>query len=170
MTRRRTFIKKSAASLAAATFGNFAFPEQTDIKSTDFLKSDNDEFWKTVRARFPLTDERIYLNNGTIGPSPYPVLQAVREKRVYAMGMYYDAYSDWPDIILNSAVVNWSQALYELFANVKKGQKLEGKKYIFDLNYSKVLNIGTYHSRVPDAVKKEVSALMEKLKSGEIKP
>jgi basic membrane protein A len=106
------------------------------------------------------------MDNATIGS-----LQAVKEKEgVYAMGMYYDAISDWPDIILNSAIVNWSQALFELFAPVKQGQKLEGKKYLFDLNYSKVLNIGTYHSRVPDAVKKEVSALMEKLKSGEIKP
>lgn len=83
MTRRRTFIKGSAATLAAATFGHFVFPEQQAIKPADFLKSDNDEFWKAVRARFPLTDKRIYLNNGTIGPSPHPVLQAVREKMEY---------------------------------------------------------------------------------------
>ena len=105
------------------------------------------------------------MDNATIGS-----LQAVREKKVYAMGMYYDAYADWPDIILNSAVVSWSQALYELFANVKKGQKLEGKKYIFDLKYPKVLNIATYNPSVPDEIRKEVSVLLDKLKSGEIKP
>lgn len=105
------------------------------------------------------------MDNATIGS-----LQAIREKRVYAMGMYYDAYSDWPDIILNSAIVNWSQALYELFANVKKGQKLEGKKYIFDLKYPEVLNIATYHPSVTDEVRKEVSVLLDKLISGEIKP
>ena len=105
------------------------------------------------------------MDNATIGS-----LQAVKEKGVYAIGMYYDAYSDWPDIILNSAIVDWSQAMSELFAPVKQGRKLEGKKYLFDLNYPKVLNIGTYHPSVPDAVKKEVSALLEKVKSGEIKP
>lgn len=105
------------------------------------------------------------MDNATIGS-----LQAVKEKGVYAIGMYYDAISDWPDIILNSAIVDWTQALVELFAPVKQGQKLEGKKYLFDLNYPKVLNIGTYHPGVPEDVKTEVAGLMEKIKSGQVKP
>jgi len=105
------------------------------------------------------------MDNATIGS-----LQAVKEKGVYAIGMYYDAISDWPDIILNSAIVDWTQAMVELFAPVKQGKKLAGKKYLFDLNYPKVLNIGTYHPAVPEAVKAEVTGLIEKIKSGQIKP
>lgn len=105
------------------------------------------------------------MDNATIGS-----LQAVKEKGVYAIGMYYDAISDWPDIILNSAIVDWTQAMVELFAPVKQGKKLAGKKYLFDLNYPKVLNIGTYHPAVPEAVKAEVTGLIDKIKSGQIKP
>jgi basic membrane protein A len=105
------------------------------------------------------------MDNATIGS-----LQAVKEKGVYAIGMYYDAISDWPDIILNSAIVDWTQAMVELFAPVKQGRKLEGKKYLFDLNYPKVLNIGTYNPSVPEAVKTEVAGIIEKIKSGQIKP
>jgi basic membrane protein A len=105
------------------------------------------------------------MDNATIGS-----LQAVKEKGVYAIGMYYDAISDWPDIILNSAIVDWTQAMVELFAPVKQGQKIEGKKYLFDLNYPKVLNIGTYHPSVPEDVKTEVAGLIEKIKSGQVKP
>jgi basic membrane protein A and related proteins len=105
------------------------------------------------------------MDNATIGS-----LQAVKEKGVYAIGMYYDAISDWPDIILNSAIVDWTQAMVELFAPVKQGKKLEGKKYLFDLNHPKVLNVGTYHPSVPEAVKAQVAELREKIKSGQVKP
>ena len=38
------------------------------------------DFWLEIRRQFPLTDKRTFFNNGTIGPSPYPVLEAVRNK------------------------------------------------------------------------------------------
>ncbi|MFM9944977.1 MAG: aminotransferase class V-fold PLP-dependent enzyme [Bacteroidia bacterium] len=43
----------------------------------------NDEtFWKLVRSQFPLTKEITYLNNGTMGVSPYSVIDAVHQKSV----------------------------------------------------------------------------------------
>ena len=105
------------------------------------------------------------MDNATIGS-----LQAAKEKGVYAIGMYYDAYSDWPDIILNSAIVDWSQAMVELFSIVKNGKEIEGKDYLWDLNYPKVLNIGTYHPAVPESVRMEAAELLEKVKTGAIKP
>ncbi len=105
------------------------------------------------------------MDNATIGS-----LQAAKEKGVYAIGMYYDAYSDWPDIILNSAIVNWRQAMVELFSIVKNGQTIEGRDYLWDLNYPKVLNIGTYHPSVPESVRSEAAALLELVKTGAIKP
>jgi len=38
----------------------------------------DERFWGMVRSQFPLREDPVYLNNGTMGPSPYPVLDAVR--------------------------------------------------------------------------------------------
>ena len=35
--------------------------------------------WDQIRLQFPLEKDRIYLNNGTFGPSPFPVLKAVQD-------------------------------------------------------------------------------------------
>lgn len=37
---------------------------------------DDETFWRQVRAQYPLTRDRIYLNTGGLGPAPYPVLDA----------------------------------------------------------------------------------------------
>lgn len=39
---------------------------------------DDEAYWKLVRAQYPLTKERAYLNTGGLGPAPYPVLDAVQ--------------------------------------------------------------------------------------------
>ena len=40
---------------------------------------DDDAFWQDVRAAFLIPPDRIYLNNGTLGPSPRVVVEAVEE-------------------------------------------------------------------------------------------
>ncbi len=46
--------------------------------------------WKEIRKQFPLKHHRVYLNNGTIGPSPTPVLEAIQTKmqELNAIGEY----------------------------------------------------------------------------------
>jgi L-cysteine/cystine lyase len=44
----------------------------------DDIAEDDEAYWQNVRQLFPLTRELSYLNNGTMGPSPYPVIEAVR--------------------------------------------------------------------------------------------
>jgi selenocysteine lyase/cysteine desulfurase len=39
---------------------------------------DDERYWETIRDQFPLLREPLYMNNGTMGPSPYPVIEAVR--------------------------------------------------------------------------------------------
>jgi len=38
----------------------------------------DEEFWDFVREQFPLQRDPLYMNNGTMGPSPYVVIDAVR--------------------------------------------------------------------------------------------
>jgi selenocysteine lyase/cysteine desulfurase len=35
------------------------------------------DYWALVRAQYPLTDDRVYLNAGGLGPAPFPVLDAM---------------------------------------------------------------------------------------------
>jgi selenocysteine lyase/cysteine desulfurase len=41
--------------------------------------TDPDTYWKLIRAQFPLSRDITYLNNGSMGPSPFPVIEATRE-------------------------------------------------------------------------------------------
>ena len=57
----------------------------------------DEAFWEFVRGQFLIPPDRIYLNNGTLGPSPSVVLEAVSEhaRRVAAT---YPPGVDWKDL------------------------------------------------------------------------
>jgi cysteine desulfurase / selenocysteine lyase len=91
---RRGFIR-SASVLAALTMSEVeAMAAAHSIKNDGKDVSEHDDaYWKNVRSLFPLTREWTYLNNGTFGPSPYPVIDAMRTGQMDA-DMYgnYGAY------------------------------------------------------------------------------
>ena len=81
-TDRRKFIKQTAGTmLAGIALTDFAFAENQKLVSSNGMKieSDDEKYWSMVRQQFPLTKDWVYLNNGTFGPSPYPVIEAVRK-------------------------------------------------------------------------------------------
>ncbi|GAA4468082.1 aminotransferase class V-fold PLP-dependent enzyme [Nemorincola caseinilytica] len=43
------------------------------------IDEQDDDHWRDIRLMFPLSKDLTYLNNGTFGPSPYPVIEAVKE-------------------------------------------------------------------------------------------
>jgi len=102
------------------------------------------------------------MDNAVIGS-----LQGVREKGKKGIGIYYDAISDWPDTVIQSAIFDMRSALGNVLAAAKAG-KLESKAYIFGLETPDVARIGSYHSSVPSSVQDEVTALIEKLKAGQV--
>lgn len=62
---RRSFLGTVASS---TLISNIAFGQ----------KKEND-YWQGIRKQFPLTDKRVYLNNGTFGPSPQVVIDTIQK-------------------------------------------------------------------------------------------
>ncbi len=75
---RRTFIR-SASLLAALSITDMeTFAGKRHMETQDkSIAEDDEKYWSSIRDFFPLTKELTYLNNGTMGPSPYPVIEAV---------------------------------------------------------------------------------------------
>lgn len=78
MSNRRSFIRNSFLMAGAITLPQFNLKGQNDELPAIF--SDDENYWKAVRAQFPLTSERIFLNNGTMGPSPFRVLNTLQDE------------------------------------------------------------------------------------------
>jgi isopenicillin-N epimerase len=68
--------------LTALGGASLAWPGAVEALARDLRTGgaqDDEAFWALVRSRFVIPDDRIYLNNGTLGPSPRVVLDAVAE-------------------------------------------------------------------------------------------
>lgn len=75
---RRNFIR-SASVLAALTISEMQAlaAKHQIINDGNTIDADDETYWHNVRQLFPINKDLIYLNNGTFGPSPYPVIEAV---------------------------------------------------------------------------------------------
>ena len=88
MLDRRSFLStfSGLAALGAAPLPAFSaitddFLAQFPTKLPDRSLYDTDEeaYWTEVRKLFLIPEDEVYLNNGTVGSSPAPVLRAVFE-------------------------------------------------------------------------------------------
>ena len=87
MLNRRSFLSSSFASSLAVGAGlgwrgNLwaqleALPSKLPERS--LFDSNQDAYWRELRRQFLIPADEIYLNNGTVGSSPAPVLRAVFE-------------------------------------------------------------------------------------------
>jgi selenocysteine lyase/cysteine desulfurase len=80
MSRRRFVRTVAGGALGGAVLT--AFPDNARAKYVlareTAVSPHDEEFWAFVREQFPLRRDPLYLNNGTMGPSPYVVIDAVR--------------------------------------------------------------------------------------------
>ncbi|MFI5251868.1 MAG: aminotransferase class V-fold PLP-dependent enzyme [Bacteroidota bacterium] len=78
---RRSFIRTVTGGVIGA-WALTAIPAESRaryiLSRDETISPDDDEYWKVVRQQFPLTHDRVYFNNGTIGPSPYVVREALK--------------------------------------------------------------------------------------------
>lgn len=78
MKSRRQFIKHLSAGIALPGFLGVAEAQAfTEIRINSSLK--DGPYWDSIRALFPLTKNRVYFNNGTFGPAPTPVQEAMED-------------------------------------------------------------------------------------------
>ncbi|HYM20392.1 MAG TPA: aminotransferase class V-fold PLP-dependent enzyme [Candidatus Kapabacteria bacterium] len=84
---RRTFLKFSAAAPAAAAFVS---PVDVFAKNLRYFAGSEEAYWEHIRDEFPITKNIIFLNNGTMGPSPLAVTKAVTDRIAYV-----DATADY---------------------------------------------------------------------------
>lgn len=108
-----------------------------------------------VDVIFPLLD------NGQIG-----ALQAAQEKDAWSFGVWQDVYENWPDTVLQSAVMDFRIALVDFLEMAKNGEA-EGKVYEYSIG-TEAGTLGTYNPAIPEEVVDETEALIEKLKNGEM--
>src|ERR1700736_6598532 len=87
MVNRRNFLSTSAVAAGALPcFAAFAaMPRQSPalLPPSALYAKDEEAYWTEMRKQFLIPSDEIYLNNGTVGSSPWPVLKAV-----------FDAYTD----------------------------------------------------------------------------
>ncbi len=77
---RRNFLR-SASFLATCSISELdVMTTMQQLKANSkTVRPDDEAYWKNVRQLFPLSNEWTYLNNGTMGPSPYPVIDAIHK-------------------------------------------------------------------------------------------
>jgi len=103
MLNRRTFLSSTFASTLAAT----AIPKRTylwaqlqslptHLPDRSLLDQNEDAYWRELRQQFLIPGDEIYLNNGTVGSSPAPVLRAVFEGYESTEKMNQDDPEDYP--------------------------------------------------------------------------
>ena len=104
------------------------------------------------------------MDNAAVGS-----LQAAKEKGVWGFYLYYDSIVDWPDTVLQSAILDIKAAMVDVLRLAKDG-KIEGKNYNMDVNTPRAARLGTYHSAISAELKAEVEDLVAKMQSGALKP
>lgn len=103
MMKRNDFFKTVLGTFAVASIPGFSRTNTGGNNSAPpwpTSNSDDEQFWKVLRAQFPLTDERAYLNTGGLGGSPYVVIDAVKAKMDELEKVSETGHTDelWKDI------------------------------------------------------------------------
>jgi selenocysteine lyase/cysteine desulfurase len=78
---RRRFLSATTGLAATFAFRGGLFTQLEKIPSNlpdpALYKSNDEGYWSELRKQFLIPEDEIYLNNGTVGSSPAPVLRAI---------------------------------------------------------------------------------------------
>jgi selenocysteine lyase/cysteine desulfurase len=102
MLDRRNFLLSTAA--AAAALGLPLSPleleaqadERQPLPPKELYDRDQEAYWAELRKQFLIPANEVYLNNGTVGSSPRPVLRAIMDAYHITEQMAQDDPEDYP--------------------------------------------------------------------------
>ncbi len=81
MFNRRHFLSTAATGIAAsiALRGNLwaQLERVPPLPDRSLFETNEDRYWAEIRKQFLIPEDEVYLNNGTVGSSPAPVLRAI---------------------------------------------------------------------------------------------
>jgi isopenicillin-N epimerase len=81
MLDRRHFLASSFGAASALTFSSKLFAQlekaPASLPTSSLYEQNEDAYWAEVRKQFLIPSDEVYLNNGTVGSSPAPVLRAI---------------------------------------------------------------------------------------------
>lgn len=104
-----------------------------------------------------------YLDNGIVG-----VLQGLKEKGKWGLGVLTDIGTTMPDTNLISVNTSWAKAILFLTQKYVDGTA-ERKNYLFGIG-SDALQPGTMNAAIPAATLSEIDTLVDDLRTGKLKP
>ncbi|MCC6588385.1 MAG: aminotransferase class V-fold PLP-dependent enzyme [Bryobacterales bacterium] len=94
--QRRQVLRQAALTTAASLFSVPARAGIADVPllpDSSLLKSNPEKYWHKLRAeQFYLPDARVFLNNGSLGVAPRPVIKAVTDYLVNGAGLTVPEY------------------------------------------------------------------------------
>jgi isopenicillin-N epimerase len=100
MTDRRLFIQQSLGLAALAGLAPSAWGEDQitspAMPGADLYERNEDAYWAEIRKQFVIPPDHIYLNNGTVGSNPKPVLKAVFESYLDCEKLSWDDPERYP--------------------------------------------------------------------------
>ncbi|MBJ7222159.1 MULTISPECIES: BMP family protein [unclassified Brenneria] len=134
-----------------------------DGKVLSAWTNDWDDLAKGKEAALNLIDQQADALFPTMDNAVLGSLQAIREKNKQGFGIYYDALKDWPDNLLQSAVLDMRGALLTVLTQAKNGP-LGGKAYVYGFETPTAFRLGSYGKAVSEQTKTEVAALIEEIK------
>jgi len=100
MLDRRLFLSH-AGGAAGALLAASAWPARADtppppLPARDLYARDEEAYWKELRRQFVIPADEVYLNNGTVGSCPWPVLRAVFDGYLETEKMAQEDPEDYP--------------------------------------------------------------------------
>ena len=100
MLDRRLFLAQAGgaagALLAAASVPARADTPAPPLPARDLYLRDEEAYWTELRRQFVIPSDEVYLNNGTVGSCPWPVLRAVFDGYLETEKMAQDDPEDYP--------------------------------------------------------------------------
>jgi isopenicillin-N epimerase len=102
MSDRRGFLSALSGVAAVAALpasrirADLACEPQPAMPDASLYEKDEEAYWTGLRRQFVIPDDEVYLNNGTVGSSPMPVLKAIIDCYLSAEQLAQSNPEDYP--------------------------------------------------------------------------